>query len=79
MTVVEGEGFESPGRMVIAATGLMKNTGAELEDLGDDRVTVRNRWGTPPILCEGVPAEVLLPVPAGRVRFYPLDESGNRR
>jgi hypothetical protein len=31
------------------------------------------------VLCEGVPAEVLLPVPTGRVRLFPLDESGNRR
>ena len=32
-----------------------------------------------PELCEAVPADILLPVAAGRVRFYPLDESGQRR
>jgi hypothetical protein len=31
------------------------------------------------VLCEGIPAEILLPVAADRVRFYPLDESGERR
>jgi hypothetical protein len=31
------------------------------------------------VLCEGVPAEIVLPVGADRARFYPLDESGNRR
>jgi hypothetical protein len=31
------------------------------------------------VLCEGIAARIVLPVAAGRVRFYPLDESGNRR
>ncbi len=31
------------------------------------------------MLCEGVPAELALPVAADRATFYPLDESGNRR
>ncbi len=79
MTVVEGDGFEGPGRTLIALTGLVENTGAELESLGGDRVTLRNRWGEAPILCEGVPAEIVLPAAADRVRLYPLDEAGNRR
>ena len=31
------------------------------------------------MLAEGISAEIALPVPADRVRVYPLDESGNRR
>jgi hypothetical protein len=79
MVCVDGEGFDQPGRVLIAATGWVQNTGAELKDLGGDRVTLGNRWGREPILCEGVPAEITLPVDARRVRFWPLDESGRRR
>ena len=57
----------------------VQNKGMELEELGGDRVTLGTRWGTEPVLCEGIPAEVVLPVDADRVRLYPLDESGNRR
>jgi len=79
MVSVDGTGFDKPGRILVAATGWVQNTGAELEDLGGNRVTLRSQWGTEPVLCEGVPAVITLPVEAGRLRFYPLDESGNRR
>ena len=35
--------------------------------------------GQRPELCEAVAAEIVLPVAADRVRFYPLDESGQHR
>ena len=79
MVVVEGQGFDGPGRILIAATGWVQNTGAKLQYLADDRVTLDDQWGASPVLCEGIPAEVTLPVAADRVSFYPLDESGNRR
>ncbi len=79
LTTVEGEGFEGPGRILIAATGLVKNTGAELEKLGDGRVTLRDRWGDEPVLCEGIPATITLPVDPARLEFYPLDKRGDRR
>jgi len=79
LVALDGDGFSAPGRVLIAATGWVQNRGMELEDLGGDRVTLGSRWGTEPVLCEGVPAEILLPVDADRVRLYPLDESGNRR
>jgi hypothetical protein len=31
------------------------------------------------MLCEGIAAELLLPLAAERVTVYPLDEAGNRR
>ncbi len=79
LVALDGQGFDGPGRVLMAATGLVQNTDATLESLGDDRVTLRNRWGREPVLCEGVPVRITLPVPPARVRFYPLDESGRRR
>jgi hypothetical protein len=79
LTVIEGKGFDGPGRILMAATGVVRNSNAELEQLGGDRVTLRDRWGEAPVLCEAVAATVTLPVPPDRVRFYPLDENGNRR
>jgi hypothetical protein len=77
---IDGRGFDQPGRILIAATGMVHNQGAELEHLHGDLVTLGNRWGTAPILCEGVKASIhLLSVPASRVTLYGLDESGNRR
>jgi len=79
MTCRDGEGFDRPGRILIAATGLVRNTGAKLETIHENRVTLGRNWGEAPILCEGIPAKILLPVEADRVRFYPLDDAGNRR
>jgi len=80
MVAIDGEDVGGkPGRVLIAATGLAQNTDAQLEDLGDNRVTLRNRWGREPILCEGIPATIVVPAAPDRVRLYPLDAAGNRR
>ena len=79
ITSMDGTGFDGPGRILIAATSWLQNTGAKLEELGKDRATLRNRWGSEPVLCEGIPATITLPVGSQRAQFYPLDESGNRR
>jgi hypothetical protein len=79
MTVIEGQGFDGPGRILIAATGLVQNKGAQLQTLEGQRITLRDRWGEAPILCEGIAAEVSLSVPADRVTVFPLDTAGNRR
>jgi len=79
ITAIDGPAIGKPGRILIAATGWQQNADAKLEELGGNRITLRNRWGREPVLCEGVPAEITLSVDAAKVRFYPLDESGNRR
>ena len=79
LTCIDGEGFDQPGRILITATGHCQNTGWKMEDLGGNRITLRRNWGTAPVLCEGIPAEVVLPVAPDRAALYPLDESGNRR
>jgi hypothetical protein len=75
----DGAGFDQPGRILVAATGLAQNQGAKLQHLDDERITLGDQWGSAPELCEAVAAEIVLPVAADRVRFYPLDESGQRR
>jgi hypothetical protein len=79
LVCVDGAGFAAPGRILVAATGVMQNQDARLEQLGSERVTLGRQWGREPILCEGIPAEVVLPVRPERVTLYPLDEAGNRR
>jgi hypothetical protein len=79
MTVIEGKGFDGPGRILIAATGLVQNKGATLQHIGGNRITLSDRWGEAPVLCEGIPAQIILPAPAERSTFYPLDTAGNRR
>ncbi|GAB6166386.1 hypothetical protein JCM19992_23860 [Thermostilla marina] len=79
LTVIDGKGFGGPGRILLAATGVVQNRGATLEDLGNDRITLRRNWGEGPVLCEGVPVEITLPAAGERVAVYPLDENGKRR
>ncbi len=79
MTVIKGQGFAGPGRILIAATGLVHNKGAKPQTLDGKRVTLGDRWGEAPVFCEGIAAEIVLPVPADRVTAYPLDTAGNRR
>lgn len=79
LVAIDGNGFDQPGRVLIAATGWVQNTDAKLEEIGRNRVTLGNRWGNEPTLCEGIPASILLPAEAPRVKLYPLDESGQRR
>lgn len=79
LVCLDAPGFDQPGRILVAATGWVQNTDMELQRLEADRVTVEDRWGRAPLLCEGVPANLSLPIRAERVRCYPLDESGRRR
>ncbi len=75
----EGAGFDRPGRILVAATGVAQNKWAQVQHLPGDKITVEVHGGQDPELCEEVAAEIFLPVAVDRVRFYPLDESGNRR
>ncbi len=79
ITAIDGADLKSPGRILLAATGDIQNSGAKLQDLGQSRVTLGNQWGEAPILCEGIPASLTLPVDAQKVRLFPLDPSGNRQ
>jgi Carbohydrate binding domain len=79
LTVIEGQGFDGPGRILIAATGLVQNKGARLQRLEGKRITLGDQWGQAPVFCEGIPAEIVIPAQADRCTVYPLDAAGNRR
>ncbi|MCS6830662.1 MAG: hypothetical protein NZ749_08460, partial [bacterium] len=66
-------------QLLITATGTVQNTGWGWEELGDNRVTVRDNWGTAPTLVEGIPARITLPMPADAVQVYALGERGERK
>ncbi|MCA9118601.1 MAG: cellulase family glycosylhydrolase [Planctomycetaceae bacterium] len=79
MVCMNGTGFDRTGRILIAANGIVRNSDAKTEDLGNNRITLRDQWGKSPILCEGINAEISLPVAASRANFYALDGRGERR
>ncbi|MGQ9737909.1 MAG: carbohydrate binding domain-containing protein [Armatimonadota bacterium] len=82
LTVKQGTLSPNPTQTVsllITATGYVQNTGWGWEELGDNRVTVRNHWGTAPSLVEGIPARITLPMPASMVQAWALDGRGARK
>ncbi len=74
----------APKRWLLAASGFMENTGMKFEKYSDkpdqaDRMTLHKNWGTGPVLCEGIPLTLAVPiVVSGKSRAYALDSSGNR-
>jgi hypothetical protein len=79
LVCLDGQTFAEPGRILISATGMQHNQDAVLERSSDSRVTYGRRWGSEPVLCEGIPVEIRLPFPGGKVQLFPLDERGERK
>jgi hypothetical protein len=79
LTAMDGSDFSSPGRILLTATGYVENAGMRWEALSENRITVRDRWGSGPPLVEGIPARIQLPVSHDQVHAYALDQSGERR
>lgn len=74
----------APGTYLLAATGVVKNTGQKsviLSGPGNKVSYATEDGGNPgegPILCEGIPAELALAGLRGRVQCFALDPDGNR-
>lgn len=76
-----GSGFGKngqPSQILLAATGVMKNTGMDIERMEDDHIRLKD-WGTAPVLVEGIPAKITLPAAAKRTKCFALDEHGTRK
>jgi hypothetical protein len=76
-TVIDGEDFSSPGRILVTALGQEENTGQRWLDA--KKTSVGRNFGAAPVLVEGVGARLSLPVEANRVSAWTLDERGRRR
>ena len=79
LVCLDGKSFTDSGRILITATGCQQNQGAQLEQRGEERVTLGRRWGHAPVQCEGIPATITLPPTNGSIELFPLDERGDRR
>ncbi|MDR2642196.1 MAG: carbohydrate binding domain-containing protein [Planctomycetaceae bacterium] len=84
MVSMNGNGFDpsanegKPIRVLLTATGLSQNTGMQIKNFDDNKITLGNRWGESPVLCEGIPFDVYFQK-AKLIHCFPLDENGNRR
>ena len=79
----EGQAILTPGRYLIAATGLVQNTDAKFVEMSPNQISTAGDYGGnpghAPVLCEGIPAELTLPgLAAERVSASALDAAGNR-
>ena len=76
-------GALTAGNYLLAASGLMHNTGTVFKKVPPDRISTAEGYGgipgQPPILCEGIPATLTLKVDAAKVRLFALDQTGNRK
>jgi len=65
-------------RALITTVSAAENTGWNLRDLGEGRITLGNQWGDAPTRVAVPTATLTLPYPAARVRVWALDEDGKR-
>lgn len=77
LTAMDGPDFRSPGRILVAAVGDVRNTGMEWKN--SEKSSVGRNWGKAPTLARGVETRVSLPVPASRLKAWALDERGQRK
>ncbi|MCS6920182.1 MAG: carbohydrate binding domain-containing protein [Fimbriimonadales bacterium] len=65
-------------RALVIAVSTAENTGWNLRNLGENRITVGNQWGSAPTRVSVPTALLTLPYPARRVKAWALDENGAR-
>jgi len=65
-------------RALITTVSTAENTGWNLRDLGEGRITLGNQWGDAPTRVAVPTATLTLPYPATRVRVWALGEDGKR-
>ena len=74
----------APGRYLLAATGVVRNTGQKIVKIQNNHRRVScseedgGSLGTAPVLCEGIEAELSFAGLRGRVECHSLDPDGNR-
>lgn len=66
------------GKYLLTATGVMRNTDEQLEDVGKNRVTYRTNLGKAPVLCEGIQAKLIWTAAPNGLKCYALNANGDR-
>ena len=74
LTAMDAKDTIKPGRILLTASGFAENPGWAWETKGT-QITVRDKWGTGPTMCEGIAAQVKM---KGVAEVWALDTSGKR-
>ena len=74
---LDGCGFGAKGSILVAASASSGNSGSRVERVGEREVRLAER-GRGPVLVEGVPCDIALAQPPGRVRCWALGPDGGR-
>jgi hypothetical protein len=73
-SAVRGESLRAPGaQILVTATGYVENQGMLWNA---DKTSVGRHWGDGPVMCEGIPFELILKTP--HATAWPLDSRGRR-
>ena len=72
-----GFGQKGQASILVAASGSVGNTGAKVERVSKTAVRLLDR-GHAPVRAEGVPCEIVFPVPPARLACYALAADGSR-
>ena len=75
-TSLDNKPFSESQRLLLVAAANVANTDMEWNE---ERTSLSDRWGSPPILVELVKSKITLKLPSSiqEVRVRPLDETGN--
>lgn len=73
-----GFGEHGHSDILLAATGLVENTGMVIEQLADNQIRLSD-WGKGPICAEGIPATIGFPADSEKTKCYALDSRGDRK
>ncbi|MBP7791629.1 MAG: CIA30 family protein [Candidatus Goldbacteria bacterium] len=89
VTILDGDSFLSAQKILITALGTQYNTNAQFYQYPDTlisfpplmgiNVTLRDKWGTSPVMVEGIPGTVILPCSYADVSSWALDTTGARK
>jgi len=75
VTALDGKPVEQSAHLLISAVGRVENTGM---GWNADRTSVSNKWGTEPVVAEGIKARISLDAKVGHATVYALDGGGGR-
>ncbi|MCX8093359.1 MAG: CIA30 family protein [Candidatus Goldbacteria bacterium] len=89
ITALDGDSFATAQKILITALGTQYNTNAQFYQYPNTlisfppamgiNVTLRNQWGTSPVIVEGIPATIILPCQYNNTSAWALDVTGARK